>query len=514
MSDKGGWILVARARSPRKHARGATTWVRVVGSPLFSDFFNVAPATLEDYGAFNIDVTSDLPLFVDPFLLFNSENAEYQALHRQIVEYLKVLARMSDEDLDPGVVRHYYGFKEVRQNCLGFSHTGTRGHGLGEKFADELNKNLSRILSSEGITQTSHFEKFGLIQPGVGRDTISDFVTNMLKDFLLTYTEGFARKHLSPEQCRDVAVAKAVFDDERCAWEPRTYYLPCVGEGPGDFVILTPSDLLTRDEAWINRPDMVRSAARLPEAVPDAELRGRMNRFFQQALRDARRSKAREPQQKAAAALLREFPELVDYYIARQESRGGQAQASSLEKTTTARQLFTDKAKSMMEALVGEGFYQHSIDSFDEAGNAIALFKDYVENRDGWKLLNRTGRRPLSEEDAQLFFGLVFNRTMFDVNREPNNGRGPVDYKVSMGARDKTLIEMKLASNRSLKRNLANQVTVYEAANQTSKSYKVILVFSGDEMTKVGRVLDELRLASDPTVVVVDARPKTSASNV
>ena len=34
-------------------------------------------------GALDISVVSDLPLFVDPFLLFNSENAEYQALGRR-----------------------------------------------------------------------------------------------------------------------------------------------------------------------------------------------------------------------------------------------------------------------------------------------------------------------------------------------------------------------------------------------------------------------------------------------
>lgn len=506
--------LVATTRRPRRKAQPASPWVRVVGSPLFSDYFDVAPAMLEAFGAFDINVTSDLPLFIDPFLLFNSDRPEYQQLHRQIVDYLTFLAGMSDDALDTGVVRHYYGFKEVRQNCLGFTRKGTSGHGLGRKFAGELNKNLARILSSDGITETSHFEKFGLIQRGVGRDTISDFVTNMLKDFLLTYTERFARLHVSPAQGRDVAVAKAVFDSARGEWKPKTYYLPVIGDDPDDYVILTPADLLTRDEAWINRAGMISSASRLPAAVPDEELRGRMDRFFQQALRAARVNKDPKPEQRAAEALLREFPELVDYYIAQQEEHGEQAHADSAEKTTHARQLFTETAKALMLALLDEGFYQHSTDSFVEAGLAIAVFKHYVEHKDGWKLLNGPGRKPSSEEDVQLFFGLVFSKTMFDVNREPNNGRGPVDYKVSMGAQDKTLIEIKLASNSSLKRNLANQVEVYKQANQTEKSYKLILVYTDAEMRKVNKVLDDLKLAKDPTVVVVDAGPRKSASKV
>ncbi len=39
----------------------------------FSDYFRIDPSVLEDYGAFAISVVSDLPLFVDPFLLFNSD---------------------------------------------------------------------------------------------------------------------------------------------------------------------------------------------------------------------------------------------------------------------------------------------------------------------------------------------------------------------------------------------------------------------------------------------------------
>jgi hypothetical protein len=37
----------------------------------FSDYFKVAPETIEAYGAFNISLVADLPLFIDPFLLFN-----------------------------------------------------------------------------------------------------------------------------------------------------------------------------------------------------------------------------------------------------------------------------------------------------------------------------------------------------------------------------------------------------------------------------------------------------------
>ena len=42
----------------------------------FSDYFEVYPADLKAYGAYNISLINDLPLFIDPFLLFGSDKKE------------------------------------------------------------------------------------------------------------------------------------------------------------------------------------------------------------------------------------------------------------------------------------------------------------------------------------------------------------------------------------------------------------------------------------------------------
>jgi hypothetical protein len=77
----------------------------------------------------------------------------------------------------------------------------------------------------------------------------------------------------------------------------------------------------------------------------------------------------------------------------------------------------------------------------------------------------------------------------FDVNREVNNGCGPVHYKVSRGSADATLVEFKRASNSKLKQNLKHQVGVYEAASNTAKSIKAILFFSAAELARVQDLL-------------------------
>ena len=102
----------------------------------FSDFFGVTKKDFEATGAFDISLVADLPLFIDPFLLFNSKAEVFQNLHRQMIEYLTFLRdKSSGESLDPTLVSAWYTFSEVRQNWLGFSVNANKGSGLGRDFA-------------------------------------------------------------------------------------------------------------------------------------------------------------------------------------------------------------------------------------------------------------------------------------------------------------------------------------------------------------------------------------------
>ena len=61
----------------------------------FSDFFGLSPDVLEEFGALDISLIGDLPLFVDPFLLFNSQNPKYQELHAEIIHYMRFLKEVT-----------------------------------------------------------------------------------------------------------------------------------------------------------------------------------------------------------------------------------------------------------------------------------------------------------------------------------------------------------------------------------------------------------------------------------
>jgi hypothetical protein len=118
----------------------------------FSDFFEVAPTAIDAYGAFNVSLVNDLPLFVDPFLLFNSEKQEYRNLHDQIIVYLRFLRdKAATGSISQGLLKAWFTFPEVKQNWLGYSQVGNQGTGLAMPFAHSLAQNLNTVFSTFGL---------------------------------------------------------------------------------------------------------------------------------------------------------------------------------------------------------------------------------------------------------------------------------------------------------------------------------------------------------------------------
>ena len=98
---------------------------------LFSDYFDLDKVVIEGYGALNICLTSDLPLFIDPFLLFASDKPEYKRLHKQVVQHLIFLKEHATGSSEKDVNISLFRFPEIKQNWLGVSKYGNDGKGLG-----------------------------------------------------------------------------------------------------------------------------------------------------------------------------------------------------------------------------------------------------------------------------------------------------------------------------------------------------------------------------------------------
>lgn len=485
----------------------------------FSDFFDVDPDILEEYGAFDISLINDLPLFIDPFLLFGSEKEEYQKLHDNILKYIAFLKSKSEsQKIDEAKIKSWYKFSEVKQNWFGYSKVGNSGSGLGMKFGKAFSQNIEVLfddLGKESITKSSHLEKATLFEIGVGKDNISDFTTNLIKEFLLDYTQDFALSNLGNDQLKELKIERVYFDYKLERWMPKTFKLPFIFN---DFIILTPKDILTKDENWINNHDLKGDFNQVCNSIPNDQLRSEIVNYFRKILPKPPKGKTNTSKEVSEAiyATIENYPDLIDYYIARKEEQGEMAKSISEKKVELVESAFIENVKEIVSLLQEEtNFYGiPPVSSYNEAMKRVNYLKYVIENNDGYKLFYIDGQPIKRESDLQVIYRLTWFASDFDVNREPNNGRGPVDYAISKGSGDKTLIEFKLASNSKLKQGLAKQVGTYEKANRTEHSIKAILYFDGKELKRVHNILKELNLTGEENIILIDAGRKASASNI
>ena len=335
---------------------------------------------------------------------------------------------------------------------------------------------------SEEISSSSHLEKLCLVKDGVGRNSIRDFTTNLIKEFLLTYTERFAKKHIDLQPSKEIPVTKVQFNYTTKTWTTRTFDLPFYF---GNYVLLTPKDILTHDDTWINRQDLINPDVfeEIASALPNEQLRAQVNQYLVRALTRFEDKPTKKDKQEAIREVISKYPELIDYYIRFKEATGNEAITLSQEQVQTIKTIFVEHVESFVEKLnQSTRFYAIPADTYANFGNNFMFLKDVIENKGGHRIFYN-GVEPIKrEQDLQILFRLVWFGTPSDVSREVNDGRGPADFKISRGSSDKSLAEFKLASNSQLKRNLEKQTLIYQKASDASHTIKVILYFSQREL--------------------------------
>ena len=408
----------------------------------FSDCFQVKPEIIEEYGAFNVSLLADLPLFVDPFLLFNSTKDEYRALHDDILKYLRFLRdKAVIGHVSNGLLMAWYCFPEIKQNWFGFSEDTNIGLGLGLGFARSLENNLNRIFTNFGneiITKSSHLEKLCLIQSGVGRDKISDFTCNLIVDYLARYTEAFAVEHVPSAKRKLVTISKAYFNYQTATWGARAYELPW---HKNDYVLLTPIDMLTKGETWISRTDLFHQFHKIPDAIPNEQLRDQVNQNSNSQLPNEPKKKDEEA---AILSTLSTFPELIDYYIRLKEQDSTEALSVSRDLVEQSLRLYTRSFAAIALLLSKEtNFYKSFPDTYDEAYERVRFLKHVIEDKGGHRFFWEAAGPIRTEKDLHILYKLTWFGTTLDASSEVDDGRGPVDFKISMGAFDKTRVIVK-----------------------------------------------------------------------
>ena len=248
----------------------------------FSERFQISSELLKEYGAVDISLVCDIPLFIDPMLIFNSEKEIYKNLHKSIIRYFHFLYTKAEQGLTMKEVSAWFNFSEVPNNWLGYSLVGNKGLALGKEYAKFLYENIAFAINTHGISKSKHIEKVMLLYDGSGKDKISDLTVNLIKGFLCEYTENFALQYLDERFLEKFPVDKAYFNYETESFVSKEYCLPYVLDEKGrkEYVLLTPYDILREDEPSINKKDFYESHERIRNAIENDTLRTYVNNYI------------------------------------------------------------------------------------------------------------------------------------------------------------------------------------------------------------------------------------------
>jgi hypothetical protein len=195
----------------------------------------------------------DVPVGIDPFLLYKSRDPEYRRLHQLLLSTFGAgMAAVKRAAL--GEAKRILDFPEVSEVGLGYTKSGKRGSGVGAHLAGLIVETLqgSPSLQERGIR---HVEEMQLVSAGIGSDRVSDITANVLKRFLIEYTQrqcAIWRIELK----KDVPV-NHIYNENSQEWEDFHADLP-VSEVDGSRILLVPRRLV-RVLPWINYDDFLRT---------------------------------------------------------------------------------------------------------------------------------------------------------------------------------------------------------------------------------------------------------------
>lgn len=155
--------------------------------PRLNDFYKIG--ILQEKTDFAIPfLDEDLPLYVDPFLLWKSPSQQDQTLHLGLITAFRSILNMENSK----AISALQTISECNEVGLGGS-AKKRGHKIGESLAQKIIENYGYIKKSVG-REIQHLEEIQLMTDQIGKDRISDFTCSILKSFLIDFTIDQSKK--------------------------------------------------------------------------------------------------------------------------------------------------------------------------------------------------------------------------------------------------------------------------------------------------------------------------------
>jgi len=218
----------------------------VMVRPRLTDFYEIAIS--QESAEFAIPfLDEDIPLYLDPFLLWKSPSMQDASLHTAMLASFNHLGYLARNGKEQQAINTLIAISECPEVGLGTARD-KKGHRIGEGTARDILSLFSTIpqVQSGGF---QHMEEIQLLVDQVSRDRISDIACNLIKSFLVDYTIDQCDRLGIPLSPVDLAV----FDYRRQALTGEQVSLP-VNPHTQTPILLVPKRWL-RYVPWINYDD-------------------------------------------------------------------------------------------------------------------------------------------------------------------------------------------------------------------------------------------------------------------
>lgn len=215
--------------------------------PRLNDFYNI-PVTQEEVDFAIPFLDEDIPLYVDPFLLWKSPSMQDNSLHLSITNSFNNLGFLLNNGKEKDAINSIIRASEC--NEIGF---GTSKRKVGKRIGEKLAKRVLSVftaipqINKSGFT---HFEEIQLLVDSFSKDRVSDIACNFIQSFLIDYTIEQAEEYGIPIEKVEL---HNVYNLKKNLFEEEKTHLP-VNPTNRTPILLVPKRWL-RFIPWINADD-------------------------------------------------------------------------------------------------------------------------------------------------------------------------------------------------------------------------------------------------------------------
>lgn len=475
-----------------------------------SQYVGIPASEFLKRGLFNPSVDGDTDLFIDPRLLHKSKfkifkkdavnayDLYYEELAKKIKLILKVNNNKTKEKMKSNLTKELSA-PDLEGLMLGYAGHNP-GRGATGSYAKAIMDNAFEIYENYDGDSTI-FSLLNLLTEGIGADYIGDITSQIIRKQIYKFTEVVSKK-------MKIGTELFIIEGEK-------YHLPIHPNPPIRKripILIVPNDILSQLPTdanfdyvfggFLNDNDEIRSNVNTKIATI-------FNTYEEKANRQKQIFQLIKNDKDLNSELLKFVKEIEsNSYNFNKDNKG-------IYDSEKLRELLNfDKLEKLKQDSI-----ENTVDK------VVKEFQKYISNDNELKRLflwkDESKWQPEShwQKVFQLFVYLYLEHYNIDLSPETSTNKGLIDFKLSQGANERILIEMKLSKNLKFKNGLTKQLEEYKTCfNNVKKSYYIYIdlekdfSISNQKRAELIKLRKELKL--NTKIIFINGLVEKSASKL